>query len=188
MRYAIIIFFFLAAHSAIYSQDLDEERITVGAGYGIANVSYKLETGRGPAFMLGYKKNIWTDRLHINPNLLLTACREMHAYDSDNSYNFFNSYSFRLAFAYDIAISDKLFITLESGPAVNYTRGTLYDDYTVRKWNAGLLVAGGFTLAPKESKFSLRLVPINAHFDLNRRTEVNQYLEIHALLIIECKI
>ncbi|MFW5700802.1 MAG: hypothetical protein ACOCWM_03845 [Cyclobacteriaceae bacterium] len=175
--------FFLGS---IYSQEFSRNYLTYGCGVGMSDGSGFV--GGGLAMQIGYKRDIWKDRLRFSPNLLIGAYRSEGITDVREQY--FNSVSLRLIMDYDIVRYKMLGLNIETGGLLNATRGLkgtggefqANESEYVNEWNYGIIIAGGLKIAPKNKNIAINLIPLTLHFGLD------YFAEMHAMIRLEYRL
>ncbi len=183
---ALIIILLLLVTPNIFSQEPTNSSLTYACGVGISDASNYV--GSGLALQIGYSRNIFSDRLRLQPNILVGAYRAEGIQDVREQY--FNSVSMRLSVNYDVLRYKIFSFNIETGGLVNATRGligtggeyNITESEYVNHWNYGIIMAGGFKIAPRESKIAIKIMPLNIHMGLD------YFLEMHALAGIEIKL
>lgn len=171
---------------SVYSQEFSKNYLTYGCGIGFSDGSGLV--GGGLAMQIGYKRDIWKDRLRFSPNLLVGAYRSEGIMDVREQY--FNSVSLRLSMDYDI-VRYKIFgLNIETGGLINASRGLkgtggefqVNESEYVNEWNYGIIIAGGLKIAPQNRNIMINLIPLTLHFGLD------YFAEMHALIRLEYRL
>lgn len=160
--------------------------INYGIGIGLSDGTGFV--GAGPALSLGYKRDIWKDRLKIYPSILVGAYRSEGILDVREQY--FNELKFNTLIDYDIIGYSNLYLNAKIGGFVSTTRGlmgtggefVINESEYVEKWHYGMFISSGLNFYSKSKKYSIELIPLGISMGFN------EFLEIHSLICLNIKI
>ena len=118
MKTHILLFLFVAATCSLSAQENSKSSIKVGLGLGISMSDF--DNGIGYVTELGYQKEIWKDRLRINPNINFGRYNGGLTREKNQQ---FNSISGALNFNIDAIKYKSVSLLIGCGAFVNNTRG-----------------------------------------------------------------
>ena len=174
---ATILCISLCQSNNIFCQNFSKSSLKYGVGWGISDG--QRNTGMGWLIVLGYQRDIWKDRLRINPNI--TAGYFNTRYYSDARDQWFNSLNLEAILDFDIIKFKALSLTIGAGGTVNYTKGLLgYGGFPpgaitseyFSVLNFGGLLSAGIRINPPKSRIAIDLTPLTFHIGGDSYTEV----------------
>lgn len=197
MRKLLFLFFLLGLFSPkICSQEFSKNALSYGFGYGISSSGDKDYSGSGSAITIGYKRDIWKDRLRFNPNLSIGSYKSgMNDNTRDKS---FNTVNLNLCFEYDFLRYKALSLNVETGGLVGITNGlkgigTEYDTARsidvminesefINSYNYGAILGFGLRIAAAKSKYAVKISP------LVLRIGNDHLLDLHSFISLDIKL
>lgn len=160
------IFFVYGAHG----QDNEFSKSTLKCGIGIGASDGYRTTGGGGLLIVGYQRNIWKDRLRLNPNLTVGYFNSKNIQDVRDQW--FNSISLETILWFDILRFKSISLTIGGGGVLNNARGLLstggdpppeIDSEYISHWHYGGFLGGGLRINPDNSRFAFEVIPFNFH-------------------------
>ncbi len=186
VRLPIAIFFFLI-YTNTFGQDFSKNSIKIGFGCGISLDNYF--TGYGIEGSLGYQREIWTDRLRINPNFSYGHYSSNLVLDAGEQS--FNSFDLEVNLFYDIVKIKSFSLVIGCGGFFNNQSGRIKpsvesEEYTQnsrskyynRNHYGGKLLDFGFRINPPSKRTAINILPINLHIGNNGFFEFQSKLEM----------
>ncbi len=184
--------FLFALISLVYltgrSQDFSKNTLKYDLGLGFSEGPKQI--GGGTLLLFGYQRDLWKDRLRLNPNLCIGFFSSN--YTSDVRDQWFNSINLEMNLYFDIVKVRAVSLVVGTGLFINHTKGLkgrggeYYNANSAssyfNSWNAGGYLGGGIRINPKNSRFAFEFLPINVHIG-------NEYfMEGYAKIGIELKL
>jgi len=126
--------------------------------------------GGGGLVCIGYQRDLWKDRLRLNPNLTIGYFTARHVTDVRDQW--FNSICLETIVYFDLLRLKAFSLTIGAGGVVNNTRGLLgtggyHPSETGSEyfsdWNIGGFLGGGLRINPKNSRLAFEIMPFNFH-------------------------
>lgn len=184
----LILFTFISIFcNKIQGQDFSKNELTYGIGMGEYD-SYRA-TGLGGLLIVGYQRNLWKDRLRLNPNLTFGYYNTRHYTDVRDQW--INSISLETILFFDLIRVKAFSLNIGAGVVVNNTNGllctggeppfTTNQSLYINELHFGGYLGGGLRINPKKSRISYELMPFNLHFG-------NNYIEGFGKIGIEVKL
>ena len=166
----IIILFLIIQHNA-FSQEYSKNSLKYGLGVGAFDGIRT--TGHGCLFSVGYERNLWKDRLRINPNLTFAYYNARFVSDVPDQWA--NSLNFETILFFDLVRIKAFSITIGAGGVINNTRGYIgtggWPNNTntryISDYNIAAYLGGGIRINPKNSRIAIELMPLNFHVGSN---------------------
>ena len=185
--HVLLFLLFIVATCSLSAQENSKSSIKVGLGLGISMSDFDI--GIGYVTELGYQKEIWKDRLRINPNI--NFGRYNGGLTSKKNQQF-NSISGALNFNIDAIKYKSVSLLVGCGAFANNTRGR-YISYlryspvapsdsspqahikSLNRYCFGTSISAGFRINPKSSGMAINILPYNLYIgsSFNKR---GQYL------------
>ena len=170
MKRYILLFLFTVATYSLSAQENSKNSIKVGLGLGFSNNDFN--HGIGYIYSFGYQREIWKDRLRINPNLSVGHynMKFLTAESGDQ----FRSISYALNFNVDVLKYKSTSLLFACGGLVNNSRGNsdyhYYDDHGTyiplnepiyfNDYYYGVSLAAGFRVNSKDKRTAINFLPI----------------------------
>jgi hypothetical protein len=143
----------------------------------------------GITFIVGYQKEIWKDRLRINPNFSFGYFNSKLIQDGGQEW--INSFTMQTNIYFDV-IKDRSFsIMAGTGLLLNYSTGLLgtggyhstsnSSEY-VYEFHGGLHFGAGFRINPPDRRYAFEIVPFNFN------TDFMEYLELYPRFSFDIKL
>jgi len=153
------------------SQDFTGNSIKLGFGIGAS--MGKNTDGLGFIYSVGYQREIWRDRLRLNPNFSIGHYSSKFIMDARDQY--FNSINLEANIFFDLIKIKAFSIVIGTGALINNSRGlkgTGGDyDYSgqvnseyVSNFHLGGYLGGGFRVSSPSRRTAINIMPINIHF------------------------
>ena len=173
-----------------YSEELSKNSMSYGLGMGISGNNYY--SGFGTTLMIGYKRDIWKDRLRLNPNLTIgNYCKGVN----DNTRDiYFNTVNLNLSLEYDFLRYKTFSLNIETGGFVSISNGlkgigTEYDSARsidilinesefINKFNYGAILGFSLRISPIKSKYAIKISPMNIHFGNDGFRELHSFISL----------
>jgi hypothetical protein len=151
----------------------DEKRFSKSAlkyGIGIGVSDGHSTTGGGGLLSVGYQRDVWKDRLRLNPNFTVGYYNAVNVQDVRDQW--FNSINLETILYYDLIRLKAFSLTIGAGGVINNTKGLLgtggypssksSSDY-ISDWNFGGFLGGGLRINPQNSRIAIEIMPLNFH-------------------------
>lgn len=165
----ILILAFIAF--CVNGQDSKFSKNTLKYGIGIGVSDGKRTTGGGGLLLVGYQRDLWKDRLRLNPNLTIGYFNAKYVMDVRDQW--FNSINLETIIYFDIIRLGAFSMTVGAGGLINNTKGLLStggyppsetsSEY-ISNWHYGGFLGGGMRINPKNSRIAFEIMPFNFHF------------------------
>lgn len=184
----ILSFVFVLFFRSSYSQDFTGNSIKVGFGVG-ASMGLQND-GLGFIYSVGYQREIWRDRLRLNPNFSIGHYSSRFIQDARDQY--FNSINLETNLFFDLIKIGSFSIVIGTGLTLNNSRGlkgtggdsdytgTVYSEYFSEFYVGGLMSTGIRVNSPNRRR-SINILPINIHVGNN------YFMEQHAKIELDFK-
>jgi hypothetical protein len=187
--YGIILLLFLLLTGTIYGQEFTKHSVKTGIGVG-ASMECNSD-GMGFVYSLGYQREIWKDRLRLNPNFSIGHYSSKFIMDARDQY--FNSINIETNLYFDIIKIKAFSLVVGTGGLLNNMRGlkgtggdpdgytgTPHSEY-INDWHWGGYLGGGFRINHPDKRTAINIMPLNLHFG-------NEYFgEFHFLVQLDFK-
>lgn len=157
-------------------QELNKNAIKLGLGVGAS--AGLLSSGFGYNYSVGYQRNIWRDRLRLNPNLSIGHYSSRLIQDAGDQY--FNSINLETNLLFDLLKSQYSSLVVGTGVLVNYTRGLIgsggdtdfgnpSSDGTkyINNLHLGYYLGCGIRLINPDKRTTICIMPFNLHLGTN---------------------
>ena len=180
----------------VYSQELSKNSLTYGVGFGYVDSEGKSYSGGGPAIMIGYKRDVWTDRIRFNPNLTIGNYREGLKGNSRDIH--FNTVNLNLSFEFDILRYKAISFIAETGGLIGSTTGlkgtgtefnsitsgttTFNESESITHINIGAIVGLGLRISPLKSRYAVKIAPLNYHVGNKGLREIHSFISLDVKL------
>ena len=171
------------------TQEFSKNSIKVGLGLGASWGSNTV--GLGFVYTIGYQREIWKDRLRLNPTFSIGHYSSKFILDAPDQY--FNSINIGTNLYYDLIKIESFSLVLGSGGLINNSRGLKgtggdSDGHTepptseyVSNFYFGGYLGGGFRINSLKKRTAINIMPINIHFGNN------YFVEFHAKIELDLK-
>ncbi len=168
LKYALILFSIFIFFSA-KGQDVEFSKNSLKYGAGVGFSDGRRTTGAGVLLLIGYQRDLWKDRLRLNPNLTVGYFNTKVVQDAHDQW--FNSINLETILYFDLIRLKAFSLTMGAGGVINNMRGLLGtggdppksgSDY-VKEWHYGGFLGGGFRINPKNSRIAVEIMPLNFH-------------------------
>ncbi len=191
LKTILILYSILINYSIVNGQDQDFSKNSIKVGLGLGASMGNNTDGGGFVYTIGYQREIWKDRLRLNPNFSIGHYSSKFILDARDQ--FFNSINIETNLYYDLIKIKSFSLVLGCGGLVNNSRGLTGtggdpDGYTepatseyVSDFHFGGYLGGGFRINSPNKRTAINIMPINLHFGNN------YFLEFHAKLEIDFK-
>lgn len=165
---------------------LSPNSIKLGAGIG-ASMGQNTEGG-GIVYAVGYQRELWKDRLRINPNLSIGHYSTKFILDTPDQY--FNSMNLEVNLFYDLIKVKAFSLLIGTGALVNNSRGLTgtggdpgrSSSIYVNDFHFGGYAGGGIRINPSHNRMAFNILPFNLHFG------PNYFMEFHAKMELDVKL
>jgi len=174
-----------------YSQEFSKNSLSYGLGIGISSGSND-DSGIGPTLIIGYKRDIWKDRLRFNPNLTIGSYRS--GLNDNTRDKYFNTVNLNLSFEFDFLRYKAFSLNVETGGLIGTTNGlkgigTEYDaarssdimfneSEFINKFNYGAILGFGLRISPLKSKYAIKISPLNLHLGNDGLRELHSFISL----------
>jgi hypothetical protein len=185
---ATILVIVLLTVSFINSQAQNFSKNSIKTGLSLGGTSGNNSDGFGLAYNIGYQREIWRDRLRLNPNFSFghysTRFLPMDAPDES-----FTSLNVETNLFFDVFKVRAFSMVLGSGLFVNTIMGLkgtggLRDDYSgpqtseyINDYYFGLTLCYGFRINSTNRRLALNIIPMNLRCGIGGLTEFHSRLE-----------
>lgn len=177
-----------------HSQKLSKSSLSYGLGIGYSGSGNNDYGGVGLSLLIGYKRDIWKDRLRLNPNLTVGSYK--NGKDDKTRDKYFNVANLNLSLEYDFLRYKAFSLNIETGGLVGFANGlkgvgveTEFGDATytdimhtesefIENFNYGAIVGFGLMISPLNSKYAIKISPVNLHFGNEDLTELHSFISI----------
>lgn len=189
-RYKIILILvsIMINHGSVYGQDPAFSKNSIKIGLGVGSSMGNKTDGGGFVYTVGYQREIWKDRLRLNPNFTIGNYSSKFILDARDQY--FNSINIETNLYYDLIRIKSFSLVLGCGGLVNNSRGLkgtggdpdgytepLTSEYISDYHFAGYL-GGGLRINPPSKRIAINIMPINLHFGNNYFAEYHAKIEL----------
>ena len=189
-RYKIILILvsIMINHGSVYGQDPAFSKNSIKIGLGVGSSMGNKTDGGGFVYTVGYQREIWKDRLRLNPNFTIGHNSSKFILDARDQY--FNSINIETNLYYDLIRIKSFSLVLGCGGLVNNSRGLkgtggdpdgytepLTSEYISDFHFAGYL-GGGLRINPPSKRIAINIMPINLHFGNNYFAEYHAKIEL----------
>lgn len=175
-------------HGSVYGQDPAFSKNSIKIGLGVGSSMGNKTDGGGFVYTVGYQREIWKDRLRLNPNFTIGNYSSKFILDARDQY--FNSINIETNLYYDLIRIKSFSLVLGCGGLVNNSRGLkgtggdpdgytepLTSEYISDYHFAGYL-GGGLRINPPSKRIAINIMPINLHFGNNYFAEYHAKIEL----------
>jgi len=175
-----------------YGQEFSKNSLTYGFGIGLSASEGYNYSGSGPALIMGYKRDIWKDRLRFNPNLTFGSYRDGKHSDTKDEY--FNTMNLNLSLELDFLRYNAFSLNIEGGGLVGTTNGLkgtglefdhdqsssfrVNESKFIDNFNYGAILGCGIRFSPLKSRYAVKLTPLNLHLGNNGFSELHSFISI----------
>lgn len=189
-RYKIILILvsIMINHGSVYGQYPAFSKNSIKIGLGVGSSMGNKTDGGGFVYTVGYQREIWKDRLRLNPNFTIGHYSSKFILDARDQY--FNSTNIETNLYYDLIRIKSFSLVLGCGGLVNNLRGLkgtggdpdgytepLTSEYISDFHFAGYL-GGGLRINPPSKRIAINIMPINLHFGNNYFAEFHAKIEL----------
>ncbi len=168
----VVISFILCINYQGQCQEFSKNSLKYGMGPGIYDGSQV--TGLGAMLSVGYQRELWKDRLRLNPNLTVGYFSGKYVLDARDQWC--NSINLETIIYFDLIHIKAFALTIGAGGVINTTKGLLgtggdQEDVVQSEYfkesNVGGYFGGGIRINPQKSRVSFEIMPLNFHFGPN---------------------
>lgn len=172
----IVLLITVCLNNTAQCQDFSKNTLKYGVGYGGAGDHNS--SGSGWLLILGYQRDLWKDRLRLNPNFIAGYFNSKNTTDGRDQW--FNTLDLEAIVFFDLIKIKAFSFTIGAGGVVNNTKGLLgtggFPPGAARSeyfsdWNYGGLICAGFRINPKNSRLAFDLIPYTFHLGGNNYEE-----------------
>ncbi len=118
VKNSVIIVIFLIIYQAVFGQEYSKNSLKYGLGVGAFDGIRT--TGHGCLFLVAYERNLWKDRLRINPNLTFAYYNARFVSDVPDQWA--NLLNFETILFFDVVRIKVFLLTIGAGGVINNTR------------------------------------------------------------------
>lgn len=185
LKTILILLIILMNYGAIHGQGQGFSKNSIKIGLGIGASMGGATDGGGLVYIIGYQREIWKDRLRLNPNFSIGQYSSKYVMDARDQY--FNSINIETNLYYDLIKSKSFSMVLGCGALINNSRGIIGTggDYAQPQTSEyfsdfyfGGYVGGGFRINSPNKRTAINIMPINLHFGDNYFAEFYAKLEL----------
>lgn len=172
----------------VYGQNKEFSKNSVKVGIGLGASMGNNTEGFGIVYTMGYQREIWKDRLRLNPNFSIGHYSS--GFILDSRYQYFNSINIETNLYYDLIKIESFSIVVGCGGIVNNSKGlkglggdseaytlTTYPKY-VSDFHFGAYLGGGFRINSPNKRTAINIMPINLHIGNNYFGELHAKIEL----------
>jgi hypothetical protein len=175
-------------HGFVYGQDPAFSKNSIKIGLGVGSSMGNKTDGGGFVYAVGYQREIWKDRLRLNPNFTIGHYSSKFILDVRDQY--FNSINIETNLYYDLIRIKSFSLVLGCGGLVNNSRGLKGtggdpDGYTepptseyISDFHYAGYLGGGLRINPPSKRIAINIMPINLHFGNNYFAEFHAKIEL----------
>jgi hypothetical protein len=173
----------------LFGQGFTKNTLKLGTGPG-ASMGVNND-GLGINFSIGYQREVWKDRLRLNPNFSIGSYSSRFVMDARDQH--FNSINLESNLSYDLIRVNTFSIVIGTGLILNNSRGLLgtggKEDYTdpnpvsseyFSHYRIGGYLGAGFRINSPNKRTAISIMPLNLHFG-------NNFLEQHVRVEVDIK-
>lgn len=172
------------------STTFSKHSIKIGVGVGASMGSST--DGMGFMHSIGYQKEIWKDRLRLNPNFSCGYYSSKGVLDANDQY--FNAINLATKLYFDLIKAKAFSVVVGSGVLLNYTKGLSgtggdMADHTqtpsshyISNVHFAAYMGGGFRINHPNKRLAINILPFNIHFGNN------YFGELHFIFELDIKI
>ncbi|MFV0522369.1 MAG: hypothetical protein ACK5MI_08105 [Mangrovibacterium sp.] len=184
-----ILFITLINTGTTYGQPHEFSKNSIKIGFG-CGVSMGNDTeGIGMVYSVGYQREIWKDRLRLNPNFSIGHYSSWQILDAPDQ--FFNAINLDTKLFYDLIKVKTFSLVVGCGTLINNSKGCkgpeVYDDedydtplnagYT-NNFHFGGYLGAGFRINSPNKRTVINIMPFNLHFGNNYFAELHAKIEL----------
>lgn len=172
------------------NQLFSKNSIKMGLGIGIS-MGNNTE-GSGFVYTTGYQRELWKNRLRLNPNFSIGHYSSKWMLDARDQY--FNSINIETNLYFDLIKIKWFSLVIGCGGLINNSRGLKgtggdpegYTDPPVSEYvsdfHFGGFLGGGFRINPPDKRTVVNIMPVNIHVGNN------YFAEFHAKIELDVKL
>lgn len=175
-----------------YSQEFSKNSLCYGFGFGVSASASNNYHGIGPALIIGYKRDIWNDRLRFNPNLTIGSY--ISGMNDNLIHKYFNSVNLNLSFEFDLFRYKAFSLNVETGGLIGTTNGLkevgaeyvaasssdimFNESEFINIFNYGAILGFGLRISPIKSKYAIKISPLNLHLGNDGLIELHSFISL----------
>lgn len=172
----------------VYGQNKEFSKNSIKVGIGLGASMGNNTEGFGAVYTIGYQREIWKDRLRLNPNFSIGHYSSRFIFDARDQY--FNSINIETNLYYDLIKIKSFSLVVGCGGIINNSRGlkdlggdlesstvTLSPKY-VSDFHFGGYLGAGFRINSPNKRTSIDIMPINLHIGNNYFGELHAKIEL----------
>ena len=194
-RYTIILCLWGLLFSNCYSQEYSKSAIQYGVGISLSGAT-EYNTSSGREIIVGYKRDIWKDRLRLNPNLVLGYFKG-EIWEDNLRDQSFNTIQLRVLLDYDLIRYKRVSLNTEIGGIIGKSLGLKGTGFThdrisyedipetkseyIDRLNIGGVIGGGIRYSFLGGRYAVKFMPLNIHLG-------NGFHEIHSYVSVDIKL
>lgn len=179
----------LALTQGINGQDFSKNSLKVGFGGGLSSSS--TFDGTGLTYCVGFQREIWKNRLRINPNLNFGSYDSRFLLDAGDMD--FKEFSLETVLSYDLVRLGYFSIVINGGLIGGFSHGLIssagmpdldmvspqpFVPYSVTDFQAGFSFGGGLRINNPNKRIAVNLLPFNFHIGYPGYTGAHLKLEV----------
>ena len=182
-----ILFAVMSSYSFVQAQEQGFSKNSIKVGIGVGASSGSNTDGFGVVYSLGYQREIWKDRLRVNPNFSIGHYSSQSMLDAPDLY--FNSTTLVTNLYFDLIRVKSFSLVLGCGALVNKSKGLKgtggdFDPEVVQQsseyvsnYHVGGTVAAGFRFNSPNKRTAINIMPITIRFGNNYFAEFHTKVE-----------
>ena len=161
----LVLFICVCQNYTSQGQDFSKSTLKYGGGYSkYSNLNL---SGEGWMLILGYQRDLWKDRLRLNPAFTVGFYSSKNTTDLPDQW--FNALNLETILFFDIIKIKAFSFTIGAGGVVNNTKGLIgtggyppgeTNSEYFSNWNYAGLFCSGFRINPKKSRFAFDIIPL----------------------------
>lgn len=176
----------------IQCQEFSKNALSYGFGYGISSYNDKDLSGLGPSLIIGFKTDIWKDKLRLNPNVIIGSYKTGMNKNARDKY--FNSATLNLSMEYDFVRYKAFSFTVAPGLFLNLAEGLkgtgtefisatstdimLTSSEFTHEFSYGANIGVGLRYSPLKSRFSFNITALNVQIGRNDFNELKSMFSL----------
>ncbi len=187
-KITLVLIFIICLNYFAIGQNKQFSKSSIKIGLGIGASLGNKTTGLGVAYNIGYQREIWKDRLRVNPNFSIGHYSSRLLLDARDQY--FNSINLETNLYYDLIIIKWVSLVIGVGGVVNNCRGMRGsggdpESYTepptseyVNDFHFGAFFGGGIRISFPNKRTVINIMPFNFHAGNNDFAEFHPKIEL----------
>jgi hypothetical protein len=190
IKIALVLISIIINLETLYGQEQIFSKNSIKTGFGIGVSMGNHSHGIGFVYTIGYQREIWKDKLRLNPNFSIGNYSSKLLLDAIDQY--FNSINIETNLFYDLIKIKSFSLIIGCGGVINNSLGlkgtgrfnesneNTYSEY-INDYHFGGYLGTGFRFNSPNGRAAINLIPINLHFGNH------DFAEFHAKIDLDLK-